>query len=903
VKDNVIRLLLVEDDKVDQMAFERYVKKKGLPYDYTIAGSVAEAKRILQANSFDVVISDYWLGDGVSFELFDKFQGLPVIVTTGTGNEEVAVEAMKLGASDYLIKDPGGNYLKILPATVELAMKRKQDEEELRNYHERLESMVEERTGELRQSLNQEKNLTQIIEKSLNEIYLFDADSYTFLFVNEGARANLGYSLAEFMEMTPLDINPEISASFFAENAASLENGQKEKVVFETVHKRKDGSLYPVEVHLQKTEYRDRPVFAAIALDITQRKKMEQRYEELVEGTIDLITQVDAEGKLLYVNHMSKEIFGHEPGQLIGQSFFDFIHPDDLEMTASWFGNCRSRQIVQSKIENRQVNQKTGTVHDMLWTVSFSYDEQGRFVSSNGIAHDVTERKEVERAIRKSKERWDRTFNSFFDIVTLHDTDLHIVKANQAAYTLLASPGMEIVGHHCYELFHGSDEPCQDCPLLETKKSLAPCRREIHHEKLGKTFLVSAAPVFDELGKLEYIVHVGKDISDLKNLEKELLHSQKMEAIGTMAGGIAHDFNNILSAILGYAEFIQQAVPAESETGKNIGEVLRAGKRAASLVKQILTLSCRAASEKQLLSPHLVVLEALKMLRATMPTTVEIREEIDPDCGTVLADPTVIHQITVNLCTNALHAMAEQKGTLSVGLHRRELSAGEILSERSVGSGSFVVLTVRDNGSGMDQSTIARIFEPYFTTKEVGRGTGLGLAVVHGAVEDCKGFIEVESLLGKGSTFSVYLPITLESEGQALGKEPKDRAGTSSHKEKILLVDDEPLLVKINEKRLQNHGYQVSAFLDSRKAFEKFRSQADTFDLLITDQTMPGLTGAELAQAVLEIKPSLPIIMCTGHSDIVSEEKALAMGIKKYVFKPMYGDELLDAVREVLDKQ
>ncbi len=901
--EKAIRLLLVEDDKVDQMAFERYVKKKELPYDYSIAGSIAEAEKILQSTDFDVVISDYWLGDGVSFELFDQFKGLPVIVTTGTGNEEVAVEAMKLGAYDYLIKDPDGHYLKILPATVKQALKRKKNEDELRNYHERLESMVEERTVKLRKSLNREKNLTQIIEKSLNEIYLIDADSSKFVYMNEGARTNMGYSLSEFMEMTPMDIDPESTSLAFAERGALLKDGQKEKIVFETVHRRKDGSTYPVEVYLQKTEYRARPVFAAIVLDITLRKEMAQRYQELVEGTTDLIAQVNAKGNLVYINHMSKEIFGQDPEKVIGQNVFDFIHPDDFEISAGWFENCLNRQLIQSKIESRLVNLKTGDVHDLLWTARFSYDEQGEFVSISGIAHDVTERKQVERAIRKSKEQWDRTFNSFSDIVILHDTDLRIVKANQAACTMLASPSHEIIGYHCYELFHGSEEPCPGCPLVETKKILVPCSREMYHGKLGKTFLVSAAPVFDESGELEYIAHVAKDISDLKNLEKKLVQSQKMEAIGTMAGGIAHDFNNILSAILGYAEFVREDVSAESEAGKNIAEVLRAGKRATSLVRQILTFSCQVDSEKQALHPHLIVQEALKMLRATMPATVEIKEDIDPDCGVILADPTVIHQVVVNLCTNGLSAMDEQKGTLSVGLHRRELSGGEIFSEGGVFTGSFVVLTVMDNGCGMDSPTIDRIFEPYFTTKEVGRGTGLGLAVVHGAVEDCKGFVDVESRVGRGSIFSVYLPVTDESVTQTIAAEEKDRAVISTGNARILMVDDELLLVKINKRRLESRGYQVTAFSDSREALEVFRSQSEMFDMLITDQTMPGLTGAELAKAVLKIKPSLPIIMCSGHSDIVSEEKALAMGIKRYVFKPIHGDKLLDAVWEVLEEK
>ena len=898
MKDKTIRLLLVEDDKVDQMAFERFVKNEGLPYDYTIAGSIIETERVLQSKSFDIIISDYWLGDGTSFELFDLFKGLPVIVTTGIGNEEVAVEAMKLGACDYLIKDAEGHYLKTLPATVELALKRKHNEEELRNYHQSLEAMVVERTAELSQSLNQERNLTKIIEKSLNEILLFDADSYKFLFVNEGARANMGYSLEEFLEMTPLDIKPEFDTSSFGKIVAPLKNKQKEKIVFETVHRRKNGSIYPVEVHLQKTEYYATPVFAAVVLDITQRKKMEQRYQELVEGTADLITQMDSEGTLLYVNHMSKEIFGADPGEIIGHHAFDFVHPDDREMTTTWFENCQNRNVLQGSIENRQINQETGAVHDMLWSSNFHYDEQGKLIFVNGIARDITHRKQMETAIRTSEEQWGRTFNSFTDIVTLQDTDLRIVKANKAACISLDLPGDAIVGHHCYKLFHGSEEPCLDCPLLETRETFVPHNREIYYEKLGRIFLVSAAPVFDEQGKLEYITHVAKDVSDLKKLEKELFQAQKMEAVGTLAGGIAHDFNNILSAIIGYSEIIKNEVPADSTIGHDIREVIGSGNRAANLVKQILTFSRKADSEKQPLRPHLIVQEALKMLRATLPTTISIKQNIDPDCGVVLADPTNIHQITVNLCTNALHAMTDEKGTLSVSLQRQELSTAELMG-RTLPPGPFVVLSVSDTGCGMDKATLDRIFDPYFTTKEIGKGTGLGLAVIHGIVQDAQGFIEVKSSPGEGSSFDVYLPVFQEKTFTA--PEPDQPVLPQRGTEHILVVDDEPFLVRVTQRQLEDLGYRVTATNKSQDALEMIHTTPEQFDLLITDQTMPGLTGDELALAAMKIKPDLPVILCTGHSHLVSEKKALKLGIKRYITKPIAADELSSAVRSVLD--
>lgn len=398
-------------------------------------------------------------------------------------------------------------------------------------------------------------------------------------------------------------------------------------------------------------------------------------------------------------------------------------------------------------------------------------------------------------------------------------------------------------------------------------------------------------------------LELNQEITERRQLEKQLLQAQKIESLGTLAGGIAHDFNNILSAIVGYTEFIQDAVQPDSTIGKDAAEVLSASNRAVKLVKQILTFSQKTGEKKKLLHPHIVIKEALTMLRATLPTTITLEDNIDFEHGVILADPTNIHQIIVNLCTNARHAMDEDKGILRVALQRHQVSAEGIPPGEDVTPGFFVRISVSDTGCGMEQDTIDRIFEPYYTTKDISTGTGLGLAVVHGIVQSFHGFVEVASRLGKGTTFFVYLPLTEERAISAVTLEQKDIKEIIPDNTRILIVDDEPLLVKINKKRLEEVGYQVSAVTNSTEALEMFRSQSESFDLLVTDQTMPGLTGADLAKAVLEITPSLPIIMCTGHSDILPEEKAMSIGIRKYVFKPLQGDELLDAVQEVLTGQ
>ena len=421
------------------------------------------------------------------------------------------------------------------------------------------------------------------------------------------------------------------------------------------------------------------------------------------------------------------------------------------------------------------------------------------------------------------------------------------------------------------------------------------------HENSGKTFHVSAAPILDAENNLEYIVHVAKDISDQKKLEEQLSQAQKMEAIGTLAGGIAHDFNNILSGIIGYSQLIQREVPVDSAAGQDIIEVINAGKRAADLVRQILTFSRKTESNRLPLSPHLLVKEALKLLHATLPTTISIEEDIDPACGTILADPTNIHQVVVNLCTNALHAMSNEKGTLGVSLQRCEVSESDLKGENNVSPGPFIVLSVSDTGSGMEQGTIDHIFQPYYTTKEVGTGTGLGLAVIHGIVQDAQGFIRVKSKPEEGSTFTVYLPILQAKDGAR--DESVDTAHPPGGNERILVVDDEAFLVRVTQRQLENLGYHITSTTDSKDALEKIRTNPDGFDLLITDQTMPGLTGAELATAVKEIKPTLPIILCTGHSSVLSQEQSQTYGMARYIGKPIIGNELSNTIREVLDEK
>ncbi|MBU4264353.1 MAG: response regulator [Proteobacteria bacterium] len=419
-------------------------------------------------------------------------------------------------------------------------------------------------------------------------------------------------------------------------------------------------------------------------------------------------------------------------------------------------------------------------------------------------------------------------------------------------------------------------------------------------------FQSTFVPVTDKEGLCDYIIVVSVDITDRKraektqaNLAKRLQQAQKMEAIGTLAGGIAHDFNNILSAIIGFTELAKIELKDGRNASANLAKVLQASHRAAELVRQILTFSRKGAYKREPLQPYLTVKEALKLIRASLPTTIEIQENIDPKSGSIWADPTQIHQIIINLCTNAHHAMEEESGLLSVSLLRKELSAENVLGYPGVSPGPFIEISISDTGCGMDKQTQKRIFEPFFTTKEKGKGTGLGLSVVLGVVQDYEGMITVESELGKGTTFHVYFPAIIEDvETPVEAEEVKPLPiGTES----ILTVDDETIIVALHEAVLSRLGYTVMSKTSSEEALAAFKTDPQSFDLLITDQAMPALSGAKLAEEVLSLRPDMPIILCTGYSSTISEEKAMEIGIKRYLKKPVDGKALAEAVRDVLD--
>jgi PAS domain S-box-containing protein len=388
-------------------------------------------------------------------------------------------------------------------------------------------------------------------------------------------------------------------------------------------------------------------------------------------------------------------------------------------------------------------------------------------------------------------------------------------------------------------------------------------------------------------------------IKELNETQDNLRQAQKLESIGTLAGGIAHDFNNILSPIMMHSELGMMDLPPDNPVQHNLKEIFKAVERARDMVKQILAFSRKGEGERAVIKITPILKEVLRLLRSSIPTTIDIHQKLEAELDTVFADPTQIHQILMNLCANASHAMQERGGKLTINLTEEHLDPEATGKFYDLNHGPYLKLTVSDTGHGIDAETMDRIFEPYFTTKKTGEGTGMGLAMVHGIVKSYDGNITVESEQGKGTTFNVYLP-RIEADVSP-GEEPSVQPPTGT--ERLLLVDDEKAAVDVMQTMLEKLGYKVTARTSSIEALEAFRNNPQEFDLVITDQTMPNMTGKDLARELKSNRPEIPVILCTGFSEQIDEEKAKGMGISAFVMKPIIIQEIAKTIREALDKK
>ncbi len=542
----------------------------------------------------------------------------------------------------------------------------------------------------------------------------------------------------------------------------------------------------------------------------------------------------------------------------------------------------------------RKTESQTGYYH----CIAVPLAVQDRFLIT---FHDMSRIKETQLALNNTSEELEKTFDAIDDIITVQDVDMKITAVNRAAVKHFQATEQELLGKYCYELFRGAPTPCEGCPEIQSLKDGESHTAEIRHENLAKTYAVCAAPIIDEHGQVVKIVHCAKDVTETRELETQLRQAQKMEAIGTLAGGIAHDFNNILVAIIGFSELAKSETPEDSSVHDDLDEILKAGLRAKELVRQVLTFSRRADQEYQPLSVQSILKEAFRLLRSTIPATIEMKLQVDKGCGKVIADPTHIHQVIMNLCTNAYHAMQGQGGNMQISLSQVQLAAMDVKNKLALKPGKYLKLMVSDTGSGMDKKTCQRIFEPYYTTKGKGEGTGLGLSVVHGIVKDIGGHISVYSEKGKGTTFTLYLPVVEDQDVGLADIGAVANVQLPMGEESVMVVDDEESVRTAYKRLLQSLGYKVRVHSGGAEAKKDFAAHHEKYDLVITDMNMPKMSGKDLAVSLKEIRSDIPIILCSGVSDMLDGHELKRFGFDKMMLKPVSLKEMAQEVRSVLD--
>ncbi|MBF0276341.1 MAG: PAS domain S-box protein [SAR324 cluster bacterium] len=623
-------------------------------------------------------------------------------------------------------------------------------------------------------------------------------------------------------------------------------------------------------------------------------KEKDLYYRLIMKNALDGILTIDAECTILYVNHEIEKIFGYSKSELVGQNLSILIPEDFREAHQNGFKRyleSGKANISWNGVEQSGLHKSGKIIYLEITFDEFIENKQKIFV---GHIRDNSERKQKDA----ERVRLMTAIEQTAEAVVITDTSGTIEYANPAFEKTSGYSRSEVLGKNPRILSSGIQDRAFYNEMWETiRKGKVWSGQLTNKTKSGDLIeeVLTISPIRDESGKIVNFVGVKKNVTHELELEKQLRQSQKMEAIGTLAGGIAHDFNNILFTMLGYMSMAKDELPKEDPIVEDLEEAIQAGNRAKKLIRQILSFSRQEESEFQQIELAPIVKEALKLLRSSIPTTIEIKHHIVDEEMPLLADPTQIHQVFVNLCTNAAHAMETAGGLLEIVLEKETIHSTFAL-QHSLKKGDYVKLTVRDSGDGIAAENQSKIFDPFFTTKSVDKGTGLGLSVVHGIVKNHGGSITFFSEAGKGTTFEVYLPIIdLKAETEET-EEELDITGEG----RILIVDDEIALVKLEKRILEHCGYEVVTAFGSLEALDLFQNQSESFDLVITDQTMPQMNGLELAKAIHQIRADLPIILITGYQVEQSEQKDKEHGIHKRLSKPLEIKHFSQSVKRVL---
>ena len=745
---------------------------------------------------------------------------------------------------------------------------------------------------ERQQAEDQARQLAAIVASSNDAIIGKDLQGVIQSW-NRGAETLLGYQASEMLGVSIRKLLP----------ADRRDEEQNILRSYETQWQAKDGHLINVSITLSsiKDSAGNRIGFSTVARDISAYKQAEAALRQnqalllsLTESTPDAIYAKDTQGRYLLLNAAAQKFVGKSAADVLGQ---DDTAVFPLEEAQHLMKDDRRAMTSDIQTIDEFLTSADGTVRAVMATKGPLRDAQGNVVGIFGISRDITERKQLEEAHARLATAVEQAGESI-QVADLKGTILYVNPAFEKACGYTSA---EVLGQNSRLLKSGK----QDAEFYrqmwgclgrgETWKGHFTNRRKdgtLYEED------TTIAPIRDGEGRIVNYVAIKHDVTHELQLEAQVRQAQKQEALGQLAGGIAHDFNNILAAILGNVQMAASDTAPDHPARECLDEIQKASDRARSLVQQILTFSRQQPQNRQVIAIEPILSEAVRFLRATIPSGVEIIPTIGPGVPLVLADATQIHQVILNLGTNAWHALEDQPGRIGIQLQAVTLDAAEAALVAGLRPGRFACLTVSDTGKGMDAPTRARIFDPFFTTKEVGKGTGLGLSVVRGIVENHDGAITVVSEPGQGATFQVYFPAASIATAAA-ETAPAESAPVGQGKH-ILFLDDEEALVRLGKRLLQRLGYRVTGFTLAAEAVQAFRAAPGQFDVVITDLNLPGISGLDVAREFLTLRPDVPVLLCSGYITEPVKEQARRIGICHFLYKPNNIEELSKTLHQVL---
>jgi len=878
--ESKLRILHLEDSKEDVELIHELLSGAGLDCEIEVVDTGEHFSAALDAKQFDVILSDYSLPafDGLTaLEMAKrKVPDLPFVFVTGTMGEDIAIESLKRGATDYVLKT---KLSRLVPA-VERAIAEAEERRRLKLAEERLIQAKEE--------------WERTFDAIEDPLMILDGN-HRIIKANKALANKLGVAHPVIEGLTCYEhVHGTNGPTEHCPHARLLASGES---CSEDIYEDRLGGYYSVSVSPLYDPEGKLYGSVHIARDITERKKAEaalrdsnERFRAFMDFAPFYAYIKDATLNHVFANKKTQDLFlGPRPERLETSDFFAEERAQMLEEI--------DRRILSGVSECSDIEFHATLAGHEVWLqdIKFPITLSDGTRLLGGMAIDITERKQAEEKLQK----WAHVFQCAEWGIMVGSADDMVLDLINPAFARMHGYGVaELAGRPITELLAPESQ-------AEFPDQIRLARRLGHHTfeathlcKDGSEFpaLMDVTVILDDKDSVLYWVVNVQDLTQHKKMEVQLRQAQKMEAIGTLAGGIAHDFNNILTVILGFAEIARQDVSPGSGLARNLDRILAATQRATDLVKQILTFSRQSAAERMPIKIQPLAKESLKMLRASIPSTITIKESIDPQCGAILADPTQVYQVIMNLCTNAFHAMEHSGGVLAIGVEMRAIDSSTPSVGRQLKPGEYVELTVSDTGTGIGPDIIDKIFDPYFTTKGVGKGTGMGLAIAHGIITSYGGTITVESTVGQGTRFRVYFPVVQE-EARVVAESQEAPGG----KERILFVDDEESIAEMGKDTLERLGYTVSAYSSSAAALAAFAKAPDQFDLVITDMTMPEMTGVELAKQMLIIRLDVPIILCTGFSPQIDTDSLKAIGIKELAMKPFTKSAIGQLVRAVLD--